>query len=69
MPVAQFAGRRSWGYDGVHPFAVQNSYGGPEALQRLVEACHRKGMAVFLDVDLQPLRPRGERLARRSATT
>ena len=50
MPVGQFPGRRSWGYDGVHPFAVQNSYGGPEALQRLVEACHRKGMAVFLDV-------------------
>ena len=50
MPIAQFPGVRSWGYDGVHPFAVQQSYGGPESLQRLVEACHRKGMAIFLDV-------------------
>ena len=38
MPVAQFPGDRNWGYDGVHPFAVQNSYGGPESLKRLVDA-------------------------------
>ena len=38
MPVAQFPGQRDWGYDGVHPFAVQNSYGGPLALQNLVNA-------------------------------
>ena len=50
MPVVQFPGVRSWGYDGVHPLAVQHSYGGPEALQRFVQACHRKGMAVVLDV-------------------
>ncbi len=50
MPVGQFPGTRSWGYDGVHPFAPQHSYGGPEGLKRLVEGCHRKGMAVFLDV-------------------
>jgi maltooligosyltrehalose trehalohydrolase len=50
MPLAQFTGRWNWGYDGVFPFAVQNSYGGPEALQNFVEACHREGMAVFLDV-------------------
>ena len=50
MPVGQFPGTQSWGYDGVHPFAPQHSYGGPEGLKRLVEACHRKGMAVFLDV-------------------
>ena len=41
MPVAQFPGDRNWGYDGVYPYAVQNSYGGPRALQRLVDAAHR----------------------------
>ena len=35
MPVSQFPGNRNWGYDGVYPFAVQNSYGGPEGLKRL----------------------------------
>ena len=41
MPVAQFPGNRNWGYDGVYPYAVQESYGGPAALKRLVNACHR----------------------------
>jgi len=50
MPVAQFPGRRNWGYDGVFPFAVQNSYGGPRALKQLVNAAHREGLAVVLDV-------------------
>ena len=50
MPVAQFPGSRNWGYDGVYPFAVQNSYGGPDGLKRLVNACHRAGLAVVLDV-------------------
>src|SRR5690606_12465890 len=50
MPVAQFPGGRNWGYDGVFPYAVQNSYGGPQGLKRLVDACHAKGIAVFLDV-------------------
>ncbi len=59
MPVAQFPGVRSWGYDGVLPFAVQNSYGGPEALQELIAACHRKGMAVFLDVIYNHFGPEG----------
>jgi maltooligosyltrehalose trehalohydrolase len=59
MPVAQFPGRRSWGYDGVFPFAPQNSYGGPEGLHRLVEACHRRGMAVFLDVIYNHFGPDG----------
>ena len=49
MPVGQFPGSRSWGYDGVFPFAVQSSYGGPEGLKGLVEACHRAGLAVILD--------------------
>src|ERR1044072_2018188 len=38
MPVAQFSGTRNWGYDGVHPYAPQHSYGGPHGLQRLVDA-------------------------------
>jgi maltooligosyltrehalose trehalohydrolase len=50
MPIGQFPGARSWGYDGVFPFAPQNSYGGPHGLHRLIEACHQRGLAVFLDV-------------------
>jgi maltooligosyltrehalose trehalohydrolase len=59
MPVAQFPGRRSWGYDAVFPFAVQNTYGGPEGLKQLIEACHRQGMAVFLDVIYNHFGPDG----------
>jgi maltooligosyltrehalose trehalohydrolase len=63
MPVAQFPGGRNWGYDGVHPFAPQNSYGGPEGLRRLVDACHRNGLAVILDVVYNHLGPEGNYLA------
>lgn len=59
MPVAQFPGSRNWGYDGVFPFAVQNSYGGYKALQQLTDACHQKGMAVILDVVYNHLGPEG----------
>lgn len=59
MPVAQFPGSRNWGYDGVYPFAVQNSYGGPEGLKRLVDACHQQGMGVILDVVYNHLGPEG----------
>jgi maltooligosyltrehalose trehalohydrolase len=62
MPVAQFPGERNWGYDGVFPFAVQASYGGPRALQRLVDACHRKGIAVILDVVYNHVGPEGNYL-------
>jgi len=62
MPVAQFPGRRNWGYDGVYPFAVQESYGGPEGLRRLVEACHLRGLAVVLDVVYNHLGPEGNYL-------
>jgi maltooligosyltrehalose trehalohydrolase len=62
MPVAQFPGRRNWGYDGVLPFAVQHSYGGPEGLRRLVDACHAQGMAVLLDVVFNHLGPEGNYL-------
>ena len=50
MPVAAFPGERNWGYDGASPYAVQASYGGPEGLRRLVDAAHRIGLAVILDV-------------------
>lgn len=62
MPVAQFPGNRNWGYDGVYPFAVQNSYGGPVGLKRLVNACHNKGLAVVLDVVYNHLGPEGNYL-------
>jgi maltooligosyltrehalose trehalohydrolase len=63
MPVAQFPGGRNWGYDGVYPFAVQDSYGGPTGLKRLVSACHRQGLAVILDVIYNHLGPEGNYLA------
>lgn len=63
MPVAQFPGERNWGYDGVYPFAVQQSYGGPEGLKRLVDACHRSGLAVVLDVVYNHLGPEGNYMA------
>jgi maltooligosyltrehalose trehalohydrolase len=59
MPVAQFSGTRNWGYDGVHPFAPQHSYGGPQGLQRLVNACHRLGLAIVLDVVYNHSGPEG----------
>jgi maltooligosyltrehalose trehalohydrolase len=62
MPVAQFPGRRNWGYDGVAPFAVQNSYGGPQGLKRLVDACHARGLGVVLDVVYNHLGPEGNYL-------
>lgn len=63
MPVAQFPGERNWGYDGVYPFAVQNSYGGPTALKKFVDACHERGMAVVLDVVYNHLGPEGNYFA------
>ncbi len=62
LPVSQFPGTRNWGYDGVFPFAVQDSYGGPQGLQRLVKACHQKGLAVILDVVYNHLGPEGNYL-------
>jgi maltooligosyltrehalose trehalohydrolase len=59
MPIAQFPGDRNWGYDGVYPFAVQNSYGGPHELQRFVNAAHGLGISVILDVVYNHLGPEG----------
>jgi maltooligosyltrehalose trehalohydrolase len=64
MPIAQFPGERNWGYDGAYPFAVQNSYGGPQGLKRLVNACHQRGLALLLDVVYNHLGPEGNYLAR-----
>jgi maltooligosyltrehalose trehalohydrolase len=62
MPVSQFPGERNWGYDGVFPFAVQHSYGGPLALQQLIDNCHQHGLAVILDVVYNHLGPEGNYL-------
>ena len=62
MPVAQFPGTRNWGYDGVGLFAPQNSYGGPQGLRELVNACHQHGLAVILDVVYNHLGPEGNYL-------
>lgn len=62
MPVAQFPGSRNWGYDGVFPYSVQNTYGGPRGLRRFVDACHARGMAVVLDVVYNHLGPEGNPL-------
>ncbi|HWJ29950.1 MAG TPA: malto-oligosyltrehalose trehalohydrolase, partial [Flavisolibacter sp.] len=59
MPVTQFPGSRNWGYDTVYPYAVQNSYGGPEGLKKLVSACHKKGISVILDLVYNHLGPEG----------
>ncbi len=63
MPVAQFPGSRNWGYDGVYPYATQNSYGGPDAFHRLVDAAHAHGLAVALDVVYNHLGPEGNYLS------
>ena len=62
MPVAEFPGRRNWGYDGVYPFAPQSSYGGPQGMKRLVDACHAAGLAIILDVVYNHLGPEGNYL-------
>lgn len=62
MPVASFPGKRNWGYDGVFPFSVQESYGGAAGLQQLVDLCHQKGLAVVLDVVYNHVGPEGNYL-------
>src|SRR5437667_149486 len=63
MPIAEFPGSRNWGYDGVHLWAPQSTYGGPRGLRRLVDACHARGLSVFLDVVYNHLGPEGNYLA------
>ena len=59
LPVASFPGKHGWGYDGVDLFAPQESYGGPEALKRFVDAAHALGLAVLLDVVYNHFGPSG----------
>jgi malto-oligosyltrehalose trehalohydrolase len=63
MPVAAYGGRRNWGYDGAFLYAPAACYGRPDGLKGLVEACHRRGLAVFLDVVYNHLGPEGNWLA------
>ena len=62
MPLAAFPGEHGWGYDGIGLWAVHEPYGGPDALKRFVDACHDRGLAVFLDVVYNHVGP-GNRLA------
>ncbi|GAC02166.1 malto-oligosyltrehalose trehalohydrolase [Gordonia namibiensis NBRC 108229] len=62
MPVNAFNGTHNWGYDGVGWYAVQETYGGPAALARFVDACHAKGLGVVLDVVYNHLGPSGNYL-------
>jgi len=62
LPVSQFSGKRNWGYDGVYPFAVQDSYGGAKELMRLVNECHQQGIAVILDVVHNHFGPEGNHI-------
>ncbi len=64
MPVAEFPGRRGWGYDGVDLYAPHHAYGGPDGLKRLVDACHARGIAVLVDVVWNHLGPDGNYLGR-----
>ena len=62
MPVADFPGKRGWGYDGVLPYAPDGAYGRPEDLKALVDACHRRGLMVLLDVVYNHFGPEGNYL-------
>jgi malto-oligosyltrehalose trehalohydrolase len=62
MPVADFSGRRGWGYDGVLPFAPKTAYGTPDDLKRLVVAAHRRGLMVLMDVVYNHFGPDGNYL-------
>jgi malto-oligosyltrehalose trehalohydrolase len=64
MPVADFAGGRGWGYDGVLPFAPESTYGRPEHLRRLIDAAHDRGIAVLLDVVYNHFGPEGNHLGK-----
>ena len=64
MPVATFAGQRGWGYDGVDLYAPYLPYGGSDGLRRLVDAAHRRGLAVILDCVYNHLGPEGNYLPR-----
>jgi maltooligosyltrehalose trehalohydrolase len=62
MPVADFPGKRNWGYDGVLPFAPDSTYGRPEDLKKLVQSAHSRGIMVLLDVVYNHFGPEGNYL-------
>jgi maltooligosyltrehalose trehalohydrolase len=62
MPIADFPGKRGWGYDGVLQFAPESAYGRPEELKSLITAAHRRGLAVMLDVVYNHFGPEGNYL-------
>ena len=62
MPIADFPGRRNWGYDGVLLFAPDSSYGTPDHLKRLVQSAHQHGLMIFLDVVYNHFGPDGNYL-------
>ncbi|MED7923999.1 malto-oligosyltrehalose trehalohydrolase [Nonomuraea sp. LP-02] len=62
MPVAEFSGRRGWGYDGVSLYAPHHAHGGPDGMKRLVDACHAHGIGVVVDVVYNHLGPSGNYL-------
>jgi maltooligosyltrehalose trehalohydrolase len=62
MPVADFPGRRNWGYDGVFPFAPDSIYGRPEDLKLLVQSAHQRGLMILLDVVYNHFGPEGNYL-------
>jgi maltooligosyltrehalose trehalohydrolase len=64
MPIANFPGKRGWGYDGVDLYAIYNGYGEPNDLKHFVDACHGKGLAVVLDVVYNHLGPVGNYLGK-----
>ncbi len=64
MPVADFAGRRNWGYDGVLLYAPDGAYGRPDDLRALIDAAHQRGLMVFLDVVYNHFGPEGNYLSR-----
>ncbi len=50
MPIAEFAGDLSWGYNPAHPYAIESAYGGPDSFKTFVREAHKNGFAVILDV-------------------
>jgi len=62
MPIAEFPGTRGWGYEGTYLYAPSSCYGRPEDLKRLIEACHARALAVFLDVVYNHFGPEGNYL-------
>lgn len=62
MPVNAFGGTHGWGYDGVLWYAVHEAYGGPDALVRLIDACHQRGLGVLIDAVFNHLGPSGNYL-------